>query len=238
MVSICGDGAHIRAHRTEAMLWPSNVRLQFWRPLTLNPLDSENTVSLLQLIQQQLGGQAVTQISRNIGADPGTTSNAIDAALPLLLTAVARNAGNSNQAQSLDRAVSDDHDGSILDDVPGYLNQAESGPGAGILRHVLGGKQQSVQTGLSQATGLDAGKTGQLLTMLAPLVMGALGRVKRENQLDSNGLSTLLTGEQERLKESAPGVMGALSRFLDHDNDGSVMDDVGGMLGKAFGGRR
>ena len=65
--------------------------------------------------------------------------------------------------------------------------------------------------------------------------MGALGRAKREKQLDTNGLSTLLTGEQERLKESAPGVMGALSRFLDRDNDGSVMDDVGGMIGKAFG---
>jgi hypothetical protein len=71
--------------------------------------------------------------------------------------------------------------------------------------------------------------------MLAPLVMGALGRAKRESQLDSNGLSTLLTGENERLKESAPGVMGALGRFLDQDNDGSVMDDVGGLLGKTFG---
>jgi hypothetical protein len=192
-------------------------------------------MSLLQLLQQQLGGQAVNQISRQLGADPGTTSNAIDAALPLLLSAVARNAGNREQAQSLGRAVSEDHDGSILDDVPGYLSQAQTGPGAGILRHVLGGKQQSVQTGLSQATGLDAGKTGQLLTMLAPLVMGALGRAKRENQLDNEGLSTLLTGENERLKESAPGVMGALGRFLDRDNDGSVMDDVGGMLGKAFG---
>ena len=191
-------------------------------------------MSLLEMIQQRLGGQAVDQISRKIGADPGTTGNAIDAALPLLLTAVARNATQGPQAQSLHNAVSQDHDGGILDDVPGFLNQAERGPGAGILRHVLGQRQQTVQTGLSQATGLDAGKAGQLLTMLAPLVMGAVGRAKRENQLDDNGLSTMLTGEQERLKESAPGVMGALSRFLDHDNDGSVMDDVGGMVGKAF----
>jgi hypothetical protein len=192
-------------------------------------------MSLLQMLQQQLGGQSVNQISRQIGADPGTTSNAIDAALPLLLSAVARNAASADQAQSLDRAVAQDHDGSILNDISGYLSQAQSGPGAGILRHVLGGRQQSVQSGLSQATGLDTGKTGQLLTLLAPLVMGAIGRAKRENQLDQNGLSTLLTGENERLKESAPGVMGALSRFLDQDKDGSVMDDVGGMLGKAFG---
>jgi hypothetical protein len=192
-------------------------------------------MSLLEMLQQRLGGQATDTISRQIGADPGTTSNAIDAALPLLLSAVARNAGNPNQAQSLNQAIEQDHDGSILDDVPGFLNQGGGGAGAGILRHVLGGRQQNVQTGLSQATGLDAGKTGQLLTMLAPLVMGALGKAKREKQLDQNGLSTMLTGEHERLREQSPGVMGALSRFLDHDNDGNVMDDVGGMLGKAFG---
>ena len=28
--------------------------------------------------------------------------------------------------------------------------------------------------------------------------------------------------------------MGALSRLLDQNNDGNVMDDVSGMLGKAF----
>jgi hypothetical protein len=192
-------------------------------------------MSLLELLQQQLGGQAVNNISQKLGVDRGTTGNAIDAALPLLLSAVARNASNPDQAQSLERAVSQDHDGSILNDVPGFINRAESGPGAGILGHVLGDRQQTVQNGLSRATGLDAGKTAQLLMMLAPLVMGALGRAKQERNLDAGGLSTLLAGENEHLKESAPGVMGALSRFLDRNQDGSVMDDVSGMIGKAFG---
>jgi hypothetical protein len=191
-------------------------------------------MALLDMLQQRLGSDAVHQISNRIGADPGTTGNAIDAALPLLISAMARNAGDSNQAHSLDRAVSEDHDGSILDDVTGYVGRASEKPGAGILRHVLGARQQSVQQGLSQATGLEPGKAGTLLTMLAPLVMGAIGRTKRENSLDAGGLSTLLTGEQEHLKQSAPGVMGALNRFLDQDNDGSVMDDVSGLLGRAF----
>ena len=191
-------------------------------------------MALLEMLQQRLGSDAVRQISNRIGADPGTTGNAIDAALPLLLSALARNASDTNQAQSIATAVSDDHDGSILDDVPGYFGEASEKPGAGILRHVLGGRQQTVQQGLSQATGLDAGKAGTLLTLLAPLVMGAVGRAKRESSLDAGGVATLLTGEQEHLKQSAPGVMGALSRFLDQDNDGSVMDDVSGLLSKAF----
>jgi hypothetical protein len=190
-------------------------------------------MALLDMLQQRLGSETVRQISSRIGADPGTTGNAIDAALPLLISALARNVGDSNRVQALARA-SDDHDGSILDDVPGFVSSASEKPGAGILGHVLGGRQQAVQNGLSQVTGLDAAKAGTLLTMLAPLVMGALGRTKRENGLDAGGLATVLTGEQEHLKQSAPGVMGALGRFLDSDGDGSVMDDVSGMLSKAF----
>jgi hypothetical protein len=193
---------------------------------------------LLKMLQDRLGSDTVDQISGRIGADPGTTGNAIDAALPLLLTAVARNAGDGAQAHSLATAVDEDHDGSILDDVPSYVSHADSGPGAGILRHVFGGNQQTVQNTLSRATGLDPAKAGQLLVMLAPLVMGALGRAKRQRGLDAGDLSTLLRGEQEQLRQSAPGVMGTLGRFLDRNHDGSVMDDVGGMLGKAFGGHR
>lgn len=195
-------------------------------------------MSVLEMIQQKLGGQAVEQISRRIGADTGTTGNAIDAALPLLLAAMARNTKDDSQARSLDAAVSQDHDGSVLDDVPGYLNQDQTGAGAGILQHVLGGKQATVQQGLGQATGLGAGQTGQLLKMLAPLVMGALGRAKQERGLDAGGLSGLLSGESNNLKQSAPGIMNTVGRFLDRDGDGSVIDDVGGMLGKALGRNR
>jgi hypothetical protein len=192
-------------------------------------------MALLEMLQQRLGGDVVHQISSRIGADPGTTGNAIDAALPLLLGAMARQNSSGQKAQALANAVSKDHDGSILDDVQGFVSRGDTSAGSGILGHILGGRQQAVQNGLSQTTGLESGKAGQLLTMLAPLVMGAVGRTSRESNLDPGGLSTMLTGEHEHLKQSAPGVMGALGRFLDHDNDGSVMDDVGGMLGKAFG---
>jgi len=42
----------------------------------------------------------------------------------------------------------------------------------------------------------------------------------------------MLGSEQQRATDAAPGLMGMLSSFLDRDHDGSVMDDIGGMLGK------
>jgi hypothetical protein len=195
-------------------------------------------MSLLQTLQQRLSGEVVNRLSKRIGADPGTTGNAIDAALPLLISALARNAQDPAQARSLDTAVTQDHSGAILEDVSRHVSAPDEQTGAGILRHVLGGSQQTVQSGLSQATGLDAQKVGSLLTTLAPLVMGALGQAKQENGLDQQGLSTMLNQEQQHLSQSAPGAMNALSRLLDRNNDGSMVDDIGGMLSQAFGGKR
>jgi hypothetical protein len=91
----------------------------------------------------------------------------------------------------------------------------------------------TVERGLSQLTGLAVHKAGQLLTMLAPLVMGALGRAKRELGLNQRGLVTVLTVEQEQLEQSAPASMGRLRRILGR-TDGSIMSNVRGMLGKTF----
>ena len=188
-------------------------------------------MSLLDMLQQRLGGDAVNQISSQLGTDPASTRTAIAAALPMLVGALARNAQDPGKAGALANALGR-HDGSVLDDVAGYLGRGDTGDGDGILGHVLGGKKETVQTGLGQAAGLDPAKAGTLLAMLAPLVMGALGKAQREKGLDTGGLAGMLGGEQQRAADAAPGVMGMLSSFLDRDHDGSVMDDIGGMLGK------
>jgi hypothetical protein len=192
-------------------------------------------MALLDMLQQRLGGTAVQQISQQLGTDHGTTETAIQAALPMLVGALARNAQSPTQAGALANALSRDHDGSILDNVAGYLGQGSTATGDGILGHVLGDNRQAVATGLGQVSGLDPAKAGMLLSLLAPLVMGALGKAQRSGNLDPGGLAGMLGTEHQSAAAAAPGVMGMLSRFLDRNNDGSVMDDIGGMLGKLRG---
>ena len=96
-------------------------------------------------------------------------------------------------------ALSRDHDGSLLDDIGGFLGGslggAKAAAGAAILGHILGGKQGSVETGLSRASGLDGATIAKLLPLLAPIVMGVLGRLSRQQSLDAGGVSGYLTGE-------------------------------------------
>ena len=132
--------------------------------------------SILEMLSGQLGGSALETIGRQIGADRSQVEKAMPAALGSLMTGLARNAQSSDGAGALAAALSRDHDGSILDNLSGALAAPDQRAGAGILGHVFGGKQEAVQSALGTSAGLDAGSMGKLLTMLAPLVMGALGK--------------------------------------------------------------
>jgi hypothetical protein len=186
---------------------------------------------------QQLAGGGLSQISQQIGTDEQTTGSALSAAMPLLVSALANNASKPDGAQSLHQALAEDHDGSILNDVPGFLENPQAANGAGILGHILGGQQPVVTQGLAQNTGLDSGQVGQLLQIAAPLLMGALGQQQQQQGLDANSLSAFLGGQQQMAQQSNPDMMSTLNSLLDTNRDGSALDEVLGLMGKLLGGQ-
>ena len=155
-------------------------------------------------------------------------------AIPLLLSALAKNASNPEGAQLLHQALAKDHDGTILNEIPAFLNNPQMANGTGILGHVLGDRQQSVQQGLAKQTGLDAGSIGQLLVIAAPLLMGVLGKTQKDQGLDAGSLSDLLRDQQQMAEQSNPTLMSVLSNLLDMNDDGSVLDDILGLARKFF----
>jgi len=183
-----------------------------------------------QIITQQLTASASQQIASRLGVSEGTANMAVQIAVPLILAALARNAAQPEGAQALHEAVASDHDGSILDNLGGYLGNPEAANGAAILGHVLGGQRGAVESNLAQATGLDQGAAGNLMELVAPLVMGAVGRTQQQSGLDSSGLAEYL-GEQQQQQAAAPGMMGMLSSMLDSNQDGTVTDDLARIAG-------
>ena len=190
--------------------------------------------AITQIVTQQLGGGAARTIAQRFGISESTANTAIQMAVPLILTALARNASQPQEAQNLHQAVATDHDGSILDNVMGYLQNPQSANGAEILGHVFGGQQPAVENNLAQATGMDQSSAGGLLETLAPLVMGSLGRAQQQNGLDASGLSDLLNNQQQEAQANAPGAMSMLSSLLDQNKDGNSMDDLQRMAASFF----
>ena len=200
--------------------------------------------NLINMLQDQLSDGLMDQFASQLGgADKQQTATAADGIISMITSALAKNAATPGGASALASALDRDHDGSILDDLMGYATGSmQNKPsvntnalnGAGILKHILGGKQGNAIDVISQMSGLGSDKTGNLMTMLAPIVLGMLGKQKREANLDSDGLSNILskTIQSSAAKKKELGLIG---KFLDQDGDGSVMDDLAGMGMKMFG---
>ncbi|MEO8195788.1 MAG: DUF937 domain-containing protein [Thermoanaerobaculia bacterium] len=234
--------------------------------------------SLFDQLSQHVNADTIGQIASQIGATPGQTKTAVSAAMPMLLGALARNSATPQGAAGILGALERDHDGSLLDSLGGLLGGAASGGGGGlgeiggilggllgggsggsgggmmdmggaILGHVFGGKQGNVAASLGKSTGLQSGQILQLLAMLAPIVMGVLGKQnKQSGGLNQGGLADILGGAFQKsaaqapasVTQSAGGIGDLLSSVLDSNHDGSVMDDLmkqgGGILGSLLGG--
>ncbi len=202
--------------------------------------------SLQDLLGQQQGSEAVDQISQNVGAEPSSVNTAIQAALPMILGGLANNAASPQGAESLNTALEQDHDGSILDNLGGLggmifgggqeaqapPRQADAG---GILGHILGGNQAPVVQEASNQSGLGSGQVAQILMMLAPIVMGYLGQQKQQQGVGADGLGGLLGGllggQQAAAAPQSSGnaMLDMASGYLDKDGDGSSMDDIASM---------
>ena len=182
--------------------------------------------AITQMLTQQLAGRATSTIAQRFGLSEQTANTAVQLAVPLILTALARNASQPDGAASLHQAINNDHDGSIFNNLLGYLGNPQSANGAGILGHVFGSQQSSIENNLAQATGIDPASASGLMQTLAPLVMGAVGQTQQQNGLDAAGLSNMLNSQQQQAQTNAPDVMGMLGSMLDQNHDGSAMDDL------------
>ena len=205
--------------------------------------------SLQDLLGQQQGEQAVSEISNNVGADSSMVNTAIQMALPALINGLANNASTPQGAESLNTALDEDHSGGgVLDNLGGlagmiFGGQQEAAPpppqanAGGILGHILGTNQGTVAQEVSQKSGLNIGQVAQILMFLAPIVMSYLGQKKQQENVGADGLGGLLgslLGGGQQAQAAAPqssgnAMMDMASNMLDSDHDGSAMDDIASM---------
>ncbi len=194
--------------------------------------------SMIEMLMDQLGGDTLNQVSRQIGIPEKETEKAVPEILAILTGALARNTSKSEGASALSAALDKEHDGSILDDLPNFINNFQSGSGDGILRHVLGNKREVVEKKISEGGSLDIASISKLFTMLAPLLMGMLGRTKKQSGSDVTGLTQLLGLERQEAERRVPRSSDIFSQLLDADGDGQITDDIGkigmGLLGRLF----
>lgn len=205
--------------------------------------------SLTDELMAQLQGAPLQQLAQQMGAGTDETEQAVAAALPMMLGAMGQNAAQPQGASALFGALKRDHNsdggldlggllGSLLGGGASAGNAAAAPDGAAILGHIFGNNQERAESSLGQATGL-GGNAGQLLKLLAPIVMAYLAQRVSAGGMDAGNLGQTLGQERERVQQQGGLGGGLLGSLLDQDGDGQLgMGDLLKMGGSLLGGRR
>jgi hypothetical protein len=176
-------------------------------------------MNILESIVGARDGAAVQQLASQFGLKPEQATAAIGALMPALAAGLKRDM-TTNQA-GLEKALASGRHETYIDR-PEVLGAPETtADGNAILGHIFGSKDVSrnVAAKAGESTGIDPAVLKQMLPLLASLAMGAMAKQKKSGSGNAAGAG------------SSGGLAGMLEPLLDRDGDGSIVDDIGGMLG-------
>lgn len=178
---------------------------------------------ILEMLMSSAGGGAVRQMGQRFGLSEEQTSGALNQLVPALLAGLQRNTSQEGGLDTLLGALNTGNHAQYLDN-PEMLGQEETAAeGNSILGHIFGSKDVSraVASRAAEQTGIGSDVLKQMLPVVATLVMGGLS--KQSASVPASALDS--------------GAGGFLSSLLDQNRDGSMADDVVGLLGRFLGGR-
>lgn len=199
-------------------------------------------MSLIDLITGNAGNQVATDAENKFGISKNQVIALLAVAAPLVISYLRKKSQeNPQEADALNNALDKDHDGSILND-PSQA-AARQQEGGSILDHIFGGQKANVENQLSQNTGISMDKIGPILAMLAPVIMGFIGKEKQASSVNSGGgLGDLLAGilgnaqNQAQAQSSSPlnDILGSVLGGSQGKSSGNPLNDI---LGSVLGGQ-
>ena len=216
-------------------------------------------MSLIDLITGNTGNQVAEQAENKFGISKGQIIALLAVAAPLIISYLRNKSQDANEAEALNNALDKDHDGSILNNPTSAVEREAEGNS--ILDHIFGGQKATVENQLSQNTGISMDKIGPILAMLAPIIMGYIGKQKQANGVNAGGLGDLLGsilgGAQQQAQaepanplndllgsvlggatqQSGGGLGDLLGSVLGGGNQQQQQGGLGGLLGSILGGK-
>jgi hypothetical protein len=191
------------------------------------------------LINSDLGSQIIGELSKKTGVSLKETSSVVKEAAPAMIEKIKANAFSEQGASALMNALSK-HDGSVLENISEFLGGSASKDGSKILGHVFGDQIKAFESGISKKTGVGAGNVSSILTLLAPIVMGYIGKQskgKASSGMDLGGiLGGMLSGGKgggvlSSILEQATGAAGT-GKSKSKGGLGDLLGGLGSLFGK------
>ena len=167
-------------------------------------------------------GSAINDMSKQFNVNSDQVGSVINAALPTLIGAMQQNTATESGAASLSGALAS-HLGDGIN-----LSNASLADGGKILNHILGGKSNSVFSALAKQTGTNSNQVMNILSAIAPMLLGLLGQSQKSSNTGVGGLGGLLGGllTGSSGKKSSGGLLGGILGGAMGDNNNNGIPDI------------
>jgi outer membrane protein OmpA-like peptidoglycan-associated protein len=186
------------------------------------------------MFQEAVGSNFADQASNILGESSDSAQRALEAILPSLMgSMIQKGASEEGAAGLLDFISKGNHDGGILDNLGDLLGGGADAlggllsSGGGILKYLVGDKLGSLLDLISGSSGMKTSSANSLIKMVAPLLMGFVGRYIKKNGLNAGSLIDLLLGQREFVSKAAPSGISDLLGFAGLSKLGPGVLDTG-----------
>jgi hypothetical protein len=187
-------------------------------------------MDILQAILGAQGGGATQQLGEQFGLDQSQVTSALGALVPALAAGFQNNLSNPQGLEGLTAALAGGQHQQYIDDASSLGSADTIADGNGILGHIFGSKDVSRQVASQAAaqTGIGPDVLKSMLPVVAAMMMGTMSKRMSQPQAASAGAG--FGGTASGL--GGGGLLGMLTPMLDSNRDGSIVDDVVGLIGR------
>ena len=169
--------------------------------------------NLVSLVMQFLTPEIIGRVATALGLDRNMLQMAVSAAVPGLLAGLSGVATQPGGPQKLvDAARQETGTLGKFADMLGAGDQSSLiERGSKLLTSLLGAQDQSaLVSAIGQFAGLGQGKSGSVLGMLAPIVMGTVAKEQGAQRLDASSMANLFAGQKDNIAAALPADFGKL----------------------------
>lgn len=174
------------------------------------------SINIADLVKSYVSQDLISKAGILPGEDEGSISKAISGLIPAILGGVAAKANQSeaDAQQWLDEAKLAHHSG-----LPGSMsslpaNEEAPDQGSGWLNKIFGGQSNGIINTLSGFSGIKSSSLSSLVSVIAPLIMGLLGKQAVESNLDASGFSGFLSTQKANILGALPSGLGSIAATL------------------------
>jgi outer membrane protein OmpA-like peptidoglycan-associated protein len=172
--------------------------------------------SLIEIATRYISHELTGAAASHLGENENAVSKGLGGLVPVILAGLAGKAKDDGAFGSIFGKLTDPVATGSLDrlkDLIGGGNLAHNDPrdlAGGLIGQLFGDKMPAILAALAAFAGLKQGSASSLLGIAGPLVMGALGRTARDENLSQGALQQRLISERDDIARAVPGPLASI----------------------------